>query len=491
MFNNRNNRHLFFCIGVLVAVFGDSTLAANVTLAWNPSTDPAAAGYHVYYWNAGTATSNLLFAAGLVSVGNVTSATVTNLVAGSTYTFGATTIDASGLESPLSNEITYQVPAGAVVAVPTNHPPTLNTIAALTIGENAGPQTVSLAGITSGASNEIQTLTVTAAASDTNLISALTVKYTSPKTNGTLFFSPGTNDYGTAVITVTVNDGGASNNLVTQSFTVTVNQMNQTPTMDPLNDFGILKNSGTHVVNLTGITSGLTNKPARVSLTVTATSSNPTLIPTLNVNYTSPNTNGTLSLAPSAAGLGSATITVTVNNNQASNNIFSRTFTVTVLPLASTPPSITSPPTNTLAIAGQTASFSVTAAGTAPLIYQWQCNATNLAAGTNATLNLTNISTSQAGQYSVNISNLLGATNATATLAVYATAAANLVAANPHPAGQFMVAVAGVTGYTYAVQASTNLTNWVSLLTNTAPFTYTDTNAGKFMGRFYRTVNVQ
>ncbi len=91
----------------------------------------------------------------------------------------------------------------------------------------------------------------------------------------------------------------------------------------------------------------------------------------------------------------------------------------------------------------------------------------------------------------MNISNLLGATNATATLAVYATAAANLVAANPHPAGQFMVAVAGVTGYTYAVQASTNLTNWVSLLTNTAPFTYTDTNAGKFMGRFYRTVNVQ
>ena len=61
-----------------------------------------------------------------------------------------------------------------------------------------------------------------AASSNTNLIRKPTVNYTSPNTNGTLSFAPVTNNYGTATITVTVNDGGASNNLTSQSFVVTV-----------------------------------------------------------------------------------------------------------------------------------------------------------------------------------------------------------------------------------------------------------------------------
>jgi hypothetical protein len=88
--------------------------AASVTLAWNPSTDATAAGYHVYFWDAGTQSSNLLFAAGMVTVGTVTNATVTNLVAGSTYTFAVTTMDADGVESLLSNEVTYQIPTNVV-----------------------------------------------------------------------------------------------------------------------------------------------------------------------------------------------------------------------------------------------------------------------------------------------------------------------------------------------------------------------------------------
>ena len=99
----------------------------------------------------------------------------------------------------MSNEVTYQIPSNAVVVAPVspNHPPTLNALAALTIKENSGPQTVPLTGITSGASNEVQTLTVTAASSNPNLISALTVNYACPGPNGTLGFSPATNVYGT------------------------------------------------------------------------------------------------------------------------------------------------------------------------------------------------------------------------------------------------------------------------------------------------------
>ena len=51
-----------------------------------------------------------------------------------------------------------------------NQAPTLNAISNVTINENAGQQTVNLSGISTGATNEVQTLTVTASSSNTGLI---------------------------------------------------------------------------------------------------------------------------------------------------------------------------------------------------------------------------------------------------------------------------------------------------------------------------------
>jgi transcriptional accessory protein Tex/SPT6 len=56
--------------------------------------------------------------------------------------------------------------------------------------------------------------------------------------------------------------------------------------------------------------------------------------------------------------------------------------------------------------------------------------------------------------------------------------------------GQYAFDVTGTTNTQYIVQASTDLVNWVSVQTNTAPFTYVDTNASQFNQRFYRTVSV-
>jgi endonuclease/exonuclease/phosphatase family metal-dependent hydrolase len=52
----------------------------------------------------------------------------------------------------------------------------------------------------------------------------------------------------------------------------------------------------------------------------------------------------------------------------------------------------------------------------------------------------------------------------------------------------FQFTLSGTTGSNYIVQASTNLSagNWVSLLTNAAPFSFLDTNASLFPQRFYR-----
>jgi hypothetical protein len=462
---------------VLFAVMQLSAFATrSVTLAWDASTDPSVVGYNVYYGGASGAYTNEICA------GNTINATISGLVQGTTYYFAATTYAVSVVESRLSSEVSYLVP----LDVPTvNQPPTLNAITNLTINENTGLQTVSLSGITSGATNENQTFTVTAVSSNTGLIPNPTVNYTNANSTGSLTFTPTVNGNGTATITVTVNDGGASNNIVTRTFTVTVNAVNQPPTLNAIGDLTINKNAGLQTVNLSGITSGATNE--NQTFKVTATCSNPALISTPAIRYTSPNTNGTLTFTPVANATGTGTITVTVNDGGTSNNIVTQTFTVTVLPPGTSMPSLTSPLTNKVVMAGKTASFSVAATGTAPLKYQWKFNGANLTLATNAALTLSGITTNQAGTYTVAVSNIAGSTNSTAMLTVCATAAATL-ASTAHAKGQYALIVTGVPGYNYVVQASTNLVNWVPVQTNTAPFTFVDTNASQFSRRFYRSV---
>jgi hypothetical protein len=155
------------------------------------------------------------------------------------------------------------------------------------------------------------------------------------------------------------------------------------------------------------------------------------------------------------------------------------------------PPSITTQPASCTNVVGATASFNVVADGTAPLIYQWQSNGTNLVDATNAMLTLNDITLDQAGTYSVTVTNIAGSiTSSNAVLSVYATAAATFgeYSFSSDPGFQFQVA--GVPGFNYAVQESTNLIDWISLITNTAPFIFTDANATNSPQQFYRTLYV-
>ncbi len=195
--------------------------ASNVTLGWDPSTDPMVAGYNIY---SGTASRNYT---NLVNVGTTTSVTVSNLVPGTTYYFAATTYTQAGLESAYSAETAYTVPV--TNNAPVISPPTLNPISDLTIPENAGPQTVALSGISTGSSNVVQVLSVSALSSNPALVPNPAVSYTSPNTTGTLTFSPAPNSYGVAAITVLVDDGAVSNNSVIRSFNVTVSQPPASP----------------------------------------------------------------------------------------------------------------------------------------------------------------------------------------------------------------------------------------------------------------------
>jgi len=77
---------------------------------------------------------------------------------------------------------------------------------------------------------------------------------------------------------------------------------------------------------------------------------------------------------------------------------------------APVPPSIVTEPQSRTVMSGMNASFSVVAAGTPPLNYQWQFNGTNLAGANSTTLTLTNVQLAQAGSYAVRVTNLYGAT---------------------------------------------------------------------------------
>src|SRR6266576_376804 len=260
--------------------------AGRVSLAWDASVTTGVTGYIINYGVASGTYTNAR------SVGNVTSASISNLIEGTTYFFAAKAYDNANVQSDFSNEASYSVPVSA------NLPPTLNTIGNLTLGEDAGLQSVNLSGIGSGSANENQALTVIAASSNTGLIPNPIVTYTSPNATGMLTFTPASNASGTATITVTVNDGQAQNNTVSRTFTVTVNAVNDAPTLGVLANLSISQNAGQQTVNLSGLSSGAVNETQ--TLTVTATSSNTGLVPTPPVTYTSPNTSGTLTFTPAS-----------------------------------------------------------------------------------------------------------------------------------------------------------------------------------------------
>lgn len=102
------------------------------------------------------------------------------------------------------------------------------------------------------------------------------------------------------------------------------------PTIDPLPSQSILQGSSLQIIALTGIAADEISDV----ISVTASSNNPGLI-FPSVTYTSPSTTGNITYTPSPCGVGTAVITVTVNDND--GGITTRGFTVNVFPTVSNP----------------------------------------------------------------------------------------------------------------------------------------------------------
>ncbi|MEP6664490.1 MAG: immunoglobulin domain-containing protein, partial [Verrucomicrobiota bacterium] len=160
-----------------------------------------------------------------------------------------------------------------------------------------------------------------------------------------------------------------------------------------------------------------------------------------------------------------------------------------------TAPGIATQPQSRTNNAGTTATFTVEATGTAPLIYQWKKNDENLSNGgnisgaTSATLTLSNVNGSDAANYTTTISNSGGSLDsAVATLTVIVPPA-HFDFVSLLPDGRCKLALSGGTNFAYTIEASTNLVNWMTLtniFNQTGTFEFTDSDSTNHPYRFYR-----
>jgi hypothetical protein len=173
---------------------------------------------------------------------------------------------------------------------------------------------------------------------------------------------------------------------------------------------------------------------------------------------------------------------VVVTNSTGS--VTSAVAMVTVIGL----PTITNQPTPlTVVTSGHAAGFVVGASGWPALAYQWQLSGASVSGATNAALALPNAFPANAGTYTIVITNFYGSiTSNPALLTVFPL---GITMPTKLANGQFQFSFDTAAGVSYAVQYSTNLTDWYPLMTvggNGVPLTLTDPNTAGSPQRYYR-----
>ncbi len=312
-------------------LYGDPVTVAVVVL---PVNDPPAAVNDVAITDEDTAVAVAVLANDTDVEGDALSITAATNGANGAVTFTATGV----VYTPAANwsgtdTFTYTISDGnggtatgsvSLTVTPVNDAPTLAAVINLMIAEDAGAQTVSLAGITAGP-NESQTLTVTAESNNPGLIPHPTVAYTSPTSTGTLSFAPVANASGTATITVTVSDGALT---TARQFTVTVTPVNDAPTTTGLSPVALLEDAATTNVTLTGGFADIEDGASGLTYAVVG-NTNAGLFSAVTV------TGGVLRLTPAANASGPATLTVRATD--AGGLTVQTTLAVTVAPVNDAP----------------------------------------------------------------------------------------------------------------------------------------------------------
>ena len=190
----------------------------------------------------------------------------------------------------------------------------------------------------------------------------------------------------------------------------------------------VTSNAATLTVNPAPVAPSITTQPSSVTITagqtatfsVTATGTAPLSYQwSQNGTAISGATSSSYTTPAETTSASGAQFTVVVSNSVGSVTSNAATLTVNPAPVA---PSITTQPSSVTITAGQTATFSVTATGTAPLSYQWSQNGTAISGATSSSYTTPAETTSASGaQFTVVVSNSAGSvTSNAATLTVNA-----------------------------------------------------------------------
>jgi|GEM_PF-4611845 len=147
-------------------------------------------------------------------------------------------------------------------------------------------------------------------------------------------------------------------------------------------------------------------------------------------------------------------------------------------------------PQNRVALVGQNITLNASALGARPLNFQWRFGGSDIPDATNSSLSLTNIQLASAGLYEAAITNISGSITSDVRLSVYDSATPTLQTPAISTSNLFQMTVSGVPTLKYAIEASTNLADWIPVTTNISPYLFSDTNAVLSPQQFYRAVYV-
>jgi subtilisin-like proprotein convertase family protein len=238
---------------------------------------------------------------------------------------------------------TFTVVINPVNDAPTIDPVVVNNVPNNPVDEDFGTLDVQLTGISAGG-GEDQKLQLTAVSSQLEVISNPIIEYVQGSSTAIMHIKSNPDFNGVVQFTVKVMDGGLDNDLLTlgdnltttRTFQLTVVPVNDPPTITPIADPApVNEDAPTQSLLLTNLSAGGREVQP---LSVTATSSDLSVISDAFVDFHPGNSTATLSFRPAPNGYGTSTITVTVEDGGLDGNLATKgdnltktiTFDVTV-----------------------------------------------------------------------------------------------------------------------------------------------------------------
>ena len=175
-------------------------------------------------------------------------------------------------------------------------------------GINAPEVNVRLWGIKDRAAGDLP-LTITASSSNPGLIPDPLVSYTSGDETGSLSYTPVSDQSGSAVVSLTLSGNAKDDNVV--DFKITV-EPNSAPKINQVSIKNIRNDQATEIL-LSGLDDGDPND--KQVLTLSASSSDPSILPDPVVEYNTGDFSANLTVSPVADQVGLVTVTITVQDD--------------------------------------------------------------------------------------------------------------------------------------------------------------------------------